>query len=316
MRTRFGAPLGILALALAACGSQPVGLTAQAGSTFGLAITGEVAEGDKLGFGAVYAGTPLYDDQRGELLFVLRTPGGGSEYPLQTRLVTRVFPDPASDAGLTGSLDSGWAFGIAQPLALIDVPASVPPATYDIEVRRRRRTSPTGWETFPTGSGSPFDQPRQITVLPASSNGVTGAPTPFEGMLGPSTNPDTAAYAPTLYPHPKLVVNLGAPPPAAARLRVDYPQAKMQVQGVIEEQHYGRSSIIAYDDDPQSGELTIDFVDPTASVERLAIVFEPIDPFGAGRVSAPSDFGLLAGSQLYDADGNAIATSVTFGPIR
>lgn len=316
MRARFGLPLGALVLALAACGSQPVGLTAQAGSTFGLAITGEVTEGHKLGFGATYDGTPLYDDQRGELLFLLKTPGGGPEYELQTRLVTRVLPDPASNAGL-GNLVAGAAiYGIGQPVALIDIPASVPPATYEIEVRRRRRTGPTTWLTFLPGAASPFNQSRELTVLPANVNGVQGAPTPFEGMLGVSTNTNTAVFAPDLYPHPKVVVKLGATPPAAARLRIDYPQAKMVVLGVIEEQHYGRSSIVAYDDDPQNGELTVDFVDPTASVERLAIVFDPIDPFGAGRVSVPGDFSLLTGSQLYDTDGNPIATSVAFEWIR
>jgi hypothetical protein len=319
MDRRLGVVTGLSSFLSLACRSQPVGLTAQAGSTIGIAVTGEVSEGGKLGYGGLVGGTTqIYDDQRGELLFVLKPQGGGSEVELATRMVTRVFPDPASDVGLNN--DVGFPLlpiGLGQPIALVHIPPGVDEGTYDIEVRRRRRTGPTTWETFlpnsPGTNKSPLNQPRELTVVPGD-----GAETPFEGMLGINNPVPTLDYLPGLYPHPKVVVSFGSTQPAAAHLVVNYPETKMQVYGVIEEQHFGRGSIVAFQDDAVNGELTIDFVDPDASVAQLAIVFELLAPFSpsAGRVNAPGDFTLLTGTQLYDADGAPISNNVTFGPIR
>jgi hypothetical protein len=227
-------------------------------------------------------------------------------------VVTRAFPDPASDIGLQNEIEPGSPWGIAQPIALVDIPTTVPPGTYDIEVRRRRRTSPTTWQNL----AGPLNQPRQLTVLPADVGGAAGSPTPFEGMLGGNTPVDTSSYIPSLYPHPKILLKFtGATLPSAAHLVVSYPAAKMSVLGVIEEQHYGRSSIVAHDVDPGLGQVTIDFADPAASVGALALVFDLTDPFGAGRVVV-ADFSLDAATRLYDADGNVLATSLGFGPIR
>jgi hypothetical protein len=318
MNARPVALLPPLALLTLACGSQPVGLSAQIGSSFALALTNEVTEGALLGYGATYGGSTLYDDQRGHLRVVLKRVSDGAEFDLTTRLITRVFPDPASYAGLANEVDTGWQYGISQPVAVVDIPTDqgITPGTYDILTKMRRRTSPSTW----TEVAGPAAVARSVKVLPADVSGTIGTPTPLQGFLAGVSQPNTAPWMPQTYPYPKVVVGLGSPPPAAAHLVVNYPGEKMAIYGVIEEQHTGRYSIVAFQDDPQAEQLTIDFVDPDASVKQLAIVFELLDPFGAGRVSVtppPGDLTLNASeTKLYDANGALLPTNVSFGPIR
>lgn len=314
MTRRSATLLSLVLILTLACGSHPVGLSAQAGSTIGLAVAGEATEGTTLGYGASSGAVPIYDDQRGELVFVLKNPGTGAEYSLDTRLVTRVYPDPASDAGIANQVDAVAAgFGLAQPLALADVPASTPPATYDLLVRRRLRTSPGTWQT---NLPHPNDPVRRLSVLPASVSGIVGASTPFNALAGLAEFP-VAAYLPKMYPHPKITMLFTGPTaPSAAHVVLTYPAEKMTVKTVFEEQHLGRTSIVSFTDEPASGRITIDLADPAASVRQLALAFELTDPFGAGRV-ADAEFNIDPATKLYDANGALLTgSSVSKGTIR
>lgn len=307
-------PRGLLLATLAAgaaCSSQPLPLSAQAGSSVALAVAGEASYGTTLGYdGTLLAAAGRHDDQRGELLFVLRDPASGAEHPLETQLVTRTRPDPASDAGLASRIADELAlYGIAQPLALLRIPAATPPGRYDVEIRRRRRLAGGGFESLP---GPPYAQ--SLHVLPAQVNGVVGAPTALLGFAG-AVELDVTRHLAALVPHPKLVLRLPASPrPAAAQLVISYPAAKLEILGAFEEQHLGHGSVVGWRNDAAAGRVTLELVDPTFSVSALALAFELRDAQGAGRAQL-GDFALLS-TRLYDAAGALQGGAVGLGPIR
>jgi hypothetical protein len=304
--------VALAGLALCACGAQPVPLSVQAGGSVALAVMGERIGDGTPGFGSGWlAASGRYDDQRGELVLSLRATGGGVEHPLVTQLVTRALPDPASDGGIAnqGDTTGGLDVGVGQVLALVDVPAATPSGTYDVVVRQRRRVSATQWETLPGVGWS-----QRLSVLPAVVNGIAGQPTPPTAYVGPFAANVRQRVA-ALYPHPKVMIELADSPwPAAARIVVAYPTQKVQVLAVFEEQHFGRSSMVAFRDDPGAGQVTIDFVDPRTSVGALALVFELRAPFSAGR-AAPSDFRVVS-STLYDSQGAVRSDTPGIGVIR
>lgn len=294
---------------LAACSSQPLPLSVQAGASFALAVGGDVAGG--LGFGGAWlSAIGRHDDQRGELAFVLIAPGG-AEHALVTQLVTRFAPDPASDGGIANEVGNGLfpGVGIHEAVAIVEVPTATPPGVYRLEIRRRRRVGASQWEWLPG-----VDYAQSLTVLPAVVGGASGAPTPpngYAGAFGAPLGPQLAA----LHPHPKLVLALPASPrPAAAHVVLSYPPARIRVRTVFEEQHGGRSSIVAWSDDPSAGRLRIDLADPHASVSALAVAFELRDALGRGRAE-PTDFSVLE-AVLYDAQGAIRSGTVSVGPIR
>lgn len=293
---RFQSVCLVGAAALLGCGARPLPLTAQAGASVAIALAGELPAGDGVGYGGeLLAARGRFDDQRGQLVFVLKEPVSGAQRELQTRIVTRALPDPASEIGLANQADPVAAFGIAQLLAIVDIPANVPPGTYDVIVRRLRRTDAGGTEELPA-----LIYGQRLTVLPASVNGVSGSPTPSSAWAG-SFSTDVSAQLANLVPHPKVVLTLPAPRPHAAHVVLTYPRTKVRPRTVIEEQHLGRGSIVAWTDDAASGRVTIDFVDPSASVKALALVFEPRSPLSAGRI-ALSEIG-VASATFYDREG-------------
>jgi hypothetical protein len=285
-------------------------LTAQAGSSIALALAGEITAGERAGYGGdLLAASGRYDDQRGRLVFVLRDPVSGSEHELQTRIVTRAWPDPASEVGMANQVDASYAgFGLAQLLAIVDIPASIPAGTYDVNVRRLRRTDAGENEALPA-----IDYGQRLTVLPASVGGITGAPTPswaWAGIFGVDVSEQLA----NLVPLPKVVLALPSPAPHAAHVVVAYPAAKIQPRAVFEEQHLGRGSIVTWTDDPVSGRVTLDLVDPDASVKALALAFEPKAERSAGRVVLSEI--TVESSTLYDGEGAVRSGKVTPRAIR
>ncbi len=299
----------LAALALA-CGARPLPLSVQAGASVGIALSGEPAAGEAAGYGGdLLAERGRWDDQRGQLVFVLRAAASGAEHELSTRIVTRAFPDPASEIGIANQVDASYAgLGIAQLLAIVDVPASVPPGDYDVSVRRRRRTDAGGTEDLPA-----IVYGQRLTVLPASVGSASGAPTPSSAHAGPF-GIDVSEQLASLVPLPKVVLSLPESPPHAAHLVIAYPSAKIRPRAVFEEQHLGRGSIVAWSDDPASGRVTVDFVDPAASVKALALAFEPRAPLSAGRITLPEI--RIEASTLYDRDGTVRSGAVTPTAIR
>jgi hypothetical protein len=290
------------------CGSEPFPLAAQAGSTIAIPVVGEKTANTNHPIG--YGGTMLqqagiYDDQRGELVFKLT--GGGFVHTLITRFVTRLAPDPATQVAIDNAVDdpSAALLGLAQVLALVDIPMSVGEGDYTMTISRCRRTS-SGGACLPLTPDVYYSRP--FTVLPG-----IGTPTPMSGFVG-GFSADTSTAMMGLYPFPKVPITFIEPEPAAAHLVVNYPKTKVEVQSVFEDNHQGRGSIVAWADDPVAGQVTIDFVDPDASVGSLAIAFKLIDPFGAGRV-LNGDFSITS-AQLYDADGVIQNSTLSVGFVR
>jgi hypothetical protein len=306
--------LGLSWLAAAAivlgCGARPLPLSVQAGSSVGILLAGEVVAGETAGYGGdLLAARGHYDDQRGQLVFVLRDPGTGAEHELATRIVTRAWPDPASEIGIANQIDAAFSgFGIVQLLAILDVPGSVPPGSYDMSVRRRRRTDTGGSENLPA-----IVYGQRLTVLPANIGGVAGAQTPASGYTG-TFGIDVSKQLASLVPLPKVVLSLPASLPHAAHLVIAYPRTKIKPRAVFEEQHLGRGSIVAWSDDSANGRVTVDFVDPGASVKQLALAFEPKAPLSAGRI-ALSEI-TVESSTLYDREGAVRSGAVTPTAIR
>jgi len=296
--------------ALSACTTRVLPLSAQAGSSVAVAIGGDASQGDFLGYGGAWlADAGIEDDQRGELVFAL-VPASGPERSLRTLFVTRTFPDPASEAALTDTAepDALYPLGLAQTLVVLEIPADTPPGRYRVDARRRRRAPGGGFTELP----APMLR-TELDVLPAVVGGVAGRPNRPELAIDANVV-DLGSRLPRVVPHPKLVLAFASGPPAAAHLVLDYPPRKLEIRGAFEEQHTGRRSMLAWRDDPVAGRLTIDFVDPAASVSALAVAFRLRDPTGTG-IAAPGDF-RIAQTVLYDASGAVAAGSVRLGAIR
>lgn len=292
------------------CGARPLPLSVQAGASVGIALSGEAAAGEAAGYGGnLLASLGRFDDQRGELVFVLRDLATAEEHELGTRIVTRAFPDPASEIGINNRVDAAYpGIGISQILAIVDVPASVPPGTYDVLVRRQRRTDGGGSESLPA-----IVYGQRLTVLPASVGSAVGTPTPASAYAG-AFGLDVSRQLASLVPLPKVVLSLPDAPPHAAHLVIRYPKEKITPRAVFEEQHLGRGSIVAWSDDPETGRVVVDFVDPAASVKALSFAFEPKAPLSAGRIALAEI--TVESSVLYDEGGAARSGSVVPVAIR
>lgn len=320
----------VIAGALAACSAPPAPLAARRGATISIALAGELVAGnDAVGFGGDVLATnpvstgpvPQYDDQRGELVLALRVPGTSTTYSCKTRFVTRIAPDPASRAAIRGAIGVPQGFealataaGLGEVVALVDLPnaaSGITPGSYELVVSRRRRTGASSWETLPS-VGYPASATYRIEIL-AGDEAPSGLS--VDGGLG---NTDARDGLRSLYPYPKLVLALPAgsafggatAPPAAARIVLSYPAAKITVQSVLEEQHGGRGSIVSWAADEPTGRLTVDLVapPPTSGIEpvrKLAVAFDLDDRSGnpSARV-ASSDFAVVTGdTHVYDANG-------------
>jgi hypothetical protein len=285
------------------CAFDPVPLVARAGTTILLPVASEWPNGSYLGYESEATRRfGLHDDQRGELVFVLREDPDvpGTEYPLVNRFVTRVYPDPASLVGMrNGTLDGD----LSQVLALLDIPAHTPAGRYVIEIRRRRRANAdrTVFEPLAT----PGQNYPPLEVLGAQIDSQTGSFienfTPDRAIWGWRRSAAQGMYE--LYPWPKLVLRVsGGTRVPAARIVVRYPMDRVAVIAVVEDMHAG--SIVRWSDSVPPGEITIDLVDPERSVSHLGVVFRTFDPFGAGPAEV-ADF-VVVESRHYDDAGDLL----------
>lgn len=302
----LGAALALTILLTAGCGSEPFPLAAQAGSTILIPVAGEKTANATVGYGSALLGQAgIRDGQRGELVFTLT--GGSQVHTLVTRFVTRLGPDPAAQAAIDNRVDDPLApaLGISQVIALVEIPTGVPAGNYTMTISRCEFLS-YGGPCEPVTPDVYYSRP--FTILPG-----TGTQMPTTGFLGQFSQ-DTSTGLRSLYPFPKVPLAFAPTAPAAAHLVVNYPKTKIEVKSVFEEQHQGRGSIVSWSDDPVAGQVTIDFVDPDASVYSLAIAFDLILPVGTGRVVA-GDFS-IASAQFYDANGMSQSTTVNVGAVR
>lgn len=289
------------------CASDPLPLAAQAGATIALPISSEQAQEQEIGYGStLLEQAGRYDLQRGELRFHFTATGATPSFTVTPRVITRVAPDPASTA-MVGTLLAS-VIGISQVLALVDIPATAQPGGYTILIRRCRRAHAGG----PCESISP-DLPyaRPFTVLP----GVGTPNLNLAYFFG--TTFDTTENLLNLYPYPKIVFSV-TEAPAATHAVIAYPAGKMTVKGVFEEQSAGHQSIVSWHDDPSTGQIIVDLVDPTRKTYYFAIAFDlkqpplPGDP--VERV-ALDDIQVVS-MAAYDLNGAPIASNLVKHAIR
>jgi hypothetical protein len=296
------------ALLAVGCTSEPIPLSAQAGSTITIALVGEDTWGEGVGYVSPYFPSEV---QRGETVFQLVDDAFGANptvyKELKTRYVTRCYADPAADVStfLTGE-------PLVQIMALVDIPSDTNPGTYMLRYRRRRQT-PSGEMEYLT----PYvpETPTLLHVLPRFIPGIDnfvdpgtgprtieGRPTPALGYFGTSVE-DISSSLYSYVPNPKVLITFSPAwdLPAAAHLEVTYPPDRVEIVTAFEEQHPGRGSLVRWSDSNPRGRITIDLVDPDASVHRLAIAFRLAD-FGAAGPVDVSDFQVVSHT-FYRPDG-------------
>jgi hypothetical protein len=298
-----------LVLAGIGCSGAPLPLAGRAGTTAGIAVGSDLLEGGLLGFGASgFDALGITDHQRGRLVFELDTTAVlGAPLRLAPRVVTRVLPDPATGLALDPDAHLLTLSGVAQVLALVDIPADAPVGSFDLRIRRE------------DASGQPLPGPtylQRFEVLPNPGGGT--AWNPFRAFH-PHGSLDLAAGGQLagLYPWPKAVLAIapaaGGAPVHAAHLRVAYPAARVDaVLRVYDDRRSDHGAIVQWRD--EGGAVVIDWVAPEPTPFRaLAIVFRPREPF-AGPVT-PADFALLE-SAFFDAEGRPTAAGVAPAQIR
>lgn len=307
MRGSISLLLVLLSLLSSGCGSEPIPLSAQAGSTIAIPLVGEETFGETVGYAGPYAPE---DPQRGEISVLLVDSADPQvEIPLSTRYVTRVHADPASEAVIDGRPGQG---GLGQILALVDIPPEVAPGTYGLAFARRRPSSAGGWED----ADAPPRTGASLTVLPHEIDGIPlfagpehgearslGAPTPAIGYFG-TGGFDLSNLLSSYVPNPKVVIAIepSSEPSFAARLEIEFPPEKVEILSVFEEQHAGHGSMLRWSLSEPRGRVRVDLVDPDGSVVEIAIAFRLLDFASTGR-AVIDDFRVMS-SIFYRADGS------------
>jgi hypothetical protein len=284
---------GFALLAALGCSGRPLPLQAVAGTTIGLAISGET---NLLAYGTA----DFADVQRGALGVDFMQGSTVVAGPVGLRLATRLVPDTASPAGLAGSVGGATTLGLHQAVALLDVPVSLPaPQTYTLRLRRYRDATLT----------TVVDEgPTESTLWTLDVKPGDGAPhfTPFEGELGPID----AAYIAELVPYPKLVLTLPSAT-AAATVQIRFPTAAVEIRGALVRRKVGQASLVTFEL-VDSDSVRLHYVNPAADTSALELVFA-----NTAAIYAPvlySQFAYESGA-FYDADGAPIAPSASYSPI-
>jgi hypothetical protein len=319
---------------LTGCTSGAISQRAEPGSSVVFLIGGK--SGREISVG--YAGTSdmqsagRWDPQRGGLIFewldercpLSPFPPYSPACRLRSRLVSRLNPDPASDAGLQNHLDStfGWHTGsLSQVVALVDIPRT----TLEWDPTRQGDPFPVGggqksvrvvrFNWGPDGSVQyqsvlSGHNPIGLEVIEAIGDGG-GVETPFYPW-------STVMSRVELVPHPKMVFyvtgglsyrNL----PSALHAEFSIPANRVDVLDVFEVGIPGHHSMVTWRLDGEPGDerqrLVVDYVNPVFEAqsdpnrrrdEGVAIVFE-LRETEDGTLPAPvstEDFIYLADDSL------------------
>jgi hypothetical protein len=286
-----------------------VPLWAIAGTTMGLAISGD--DPNVGGTGIAYGTASIPDPQRG-VLGIEFWRGSTLVGRVPAKLVTRVMPDPASPAGLTGALSAPFANNkvLHQVLALIDIPASYQEGYYTLKVRRFRDAT----LTLPLVDEGPWDSAFWSQTLYISAGDGASYATPFHGAWGASgiTPPFviTAAMLREIVPDPQLLLALPSST-SAATLQIRFPDAKVEIRGAIAYRTVGQKSLVTLEP-VDADTVRIHYVSPAADAVELALVFRNIQT--GYQPVLPSEF-VYEGGSFYDVDGAPIAPGGGFNPI-
>jgi|GEM_PF-5566536 len=307
---RSGFSLIVGAALVLACSGRPVPLVARAGTTIGLAIGPETQIGGA-DAGLAFGTNVVSDRQRGFLVFELRQ-GSTVVATLPTRFVTRVVPDPASEAGLTGLVPANngvpLAMPLAQALAMVDIPRTVPTGTYRIYVARS--SAPSG---SPISGPNPADSPLyEIEILGPQSNDRF---TPFDHDEFLEVFAATPEQLQSITPKPKLLLNLPNGQtglPAAATLEIQFDGTRVDVRGAVMNVP-ARSGALLTTSLVASNRARVHYVNPLADGQQLALVFEVLDRGAAyDPVSETTHFTVVS-QDYYDALGVPMAVG-SFNP--
>ncbi len=320
------------ALAILACTTKPIPLRAARGATFVFPIASDYAA-FTVGFTSETLGHE--DGQFGRTVFRLTPETGGCTQPitLSPRWITRAWADPASPAGISGSLGLGGA-GSSQVLAVLDVPATACVGRYGWSIHNELG------EDVPVPLGPPIegDLFRSVGGLPAGVGSFeivaaapASQPNPLEAYVPVLGTYPLNAHLKQLIPYHRIVwsfMKAGGPRPAAGDVTFLFPAAKMVVKTVFEERGLGRGSIVRWcvagpgcrpDSNPADGlgELDVLFVDPDAMLEGIAIAFDLVDAETTGPMWG-SDLDPITGFRatgvrLFDRDGADITTGFWWG---
>ena len=282
------------------CLGEPIPKQVRAGTTFVLPLA-EVAA-VPMGFGAAAdaQGSELLmqpDMQRGNVRFGLCLDATClSELPLTLRFLSRVYPDPGSPAGLRGTLVEGTRLAgmiRGQPLAVLDVPVSVPGGLYTL----------AAFATPPGSAEIPIPiQP--IEILPGSEEH-------FTSITGEAVGVDVSQALRDLVPHPQVTLELIEPTgerPAAASVVVRHPR-QVSIEGAFEHGAMGQGSIVRVvpGREPDTVELTL--IDPDQQARGLTLAFRLTNPRAPARAE---DF-VIESQQLYARDGSPLPPATRGG---
>jgi len=295
---------GMLALATA-CLGEPIPKRVVAGTTFTFPLdTFLVSGAAPLAYGADPAANPgtvlLEDRQRGNVRFVLCEgvePQCGTERPLVTRYITRLSPDRGSRLGRSGALEIAAEDGTTtlpnrltgQPIAVLDVPVSMPSGNYQITyiVRVPGETSD-----------------RRLTLQPLEVIGSTKlAFTDITRALNLASADRSTTSLQGFVPDPQLELLLtdadtAEDLPAAGTIVLKHPEG-VEIQGAFEGAVLGQGSMVRVSPGPTPDTVSIMFMDPDRKTDLLRVAFQLAAD--AKRV-APQDFAIVEQS-LYDIDG-------------
>jgi hypothetical protein len=292
-----------LMLTLAGCASAPVPLVARAGTTFGMAIGGDI---EKIAYGTA----DRVDPQRGALIFeLLDADTQALVTTLPARLVTRVAADPASDAAFDPQFEvegfTPWLF--EQSVALVDIPSTVPGDTYKIKIRRAQNITGT-----PAIDNSPAESTLwTLEILPATGGDQDF--TPFSATYaGIPAFAATPALVSRIVPNPKLVISLPQAdgPITAATMEIVFP-ARATIKGAIQEDGVGDRAILTHEVLP-GNRVKVHFVNAGPLwITQIALVFSLPDTTYAPV--AKTDFTYVSGT-FWDENGAPVTPLANYEP--
>jgi hypothetical protein len=244
-----------------ACQGKIVPLSAQAGSTIVIPISGDAT--GNIGFG----GTVQEDYQRGTLVYQLDGPGG---FELTTRASGAFSPVPNS-AIVTGFNPK------RQIVSLVDIPANAPVGTHTLHVKRRRIESGTPVDyTGPVYHGEITILPNELEIdVGGTPVIVEGESTPFQRWNCPT--PSTCAWANVspvgAIPTPELRLTNGDFSVGAVELEIEYPADVITVTDVYEVSTFQANhlAVVWFEDDAVNGVLRLGAAATTPDIPILSL---------------------------------------------
>jgi hypothetical protein len=291
-RTLVALSLFGLAALLGACMGQPVGLSAQRGSTIAIPLQGDGTFVATAPLG--YGGSEYADVQRGELVFQLDGPGG---FELTTRL--------AMETDISRRLFTIHALTARQIFVMVDIPTDAPLGTHSLYLVNRLDGVDT--PVVPSYEGQIKILPESIEVALAGggTETITGAPTPLQFFSSDGWAPIDPSWP---IPMPSFEVKLNKVRGAngsgdgrrasAMEAQLTYPDPRVNILRVVplapDKDHYWITDT--------AGTATIRGVGLTASpISPFMVVFEntagePVlaSEFQLSLVKATDQFGSTA----------------------